>query len=270
MQQFNIIHGLESQEYSWKKTVPFTMSSTATGESESIEFSGSLENMKSMAETFLAEGNATLQVSCSVTRQAAGMATLQVSRVWYNAPGGGAGDGEGDGESDSESTSEPPGSSESSPLIDISFNEVQIPILCHPIVTSQNFPDSSDQMVALRMRARGADDNQVFVAQGNVTRTVGEVLENVNAEVVELVSNQEYFLDITVTYTVRWEVDSNSLPSFGVFPRIEAPKNAPKLSGKRNWLFCGGGISVQGDKIFATKVYKGSDVKGWSKDAYSG
>lgn len=269
MQQFNIIHGLESQEYSWKKTVPNTMPGTATGEAESLEFSGSLESMKSMAESFLTEGNATLQVSCSVSRQEAGMAKLQVSRVWYNVTGGDAGDVGSDGESGSGSTAAPPGSSEASPLIDISFNEVQVPILCHPKVTSLGLEDSSAQMVALRMRARGADDNQVFVAQGNVTQTVGEALKNVSPDIVELVGKQEYFLDITVTYSVRWEVDSNSRPSFGAFPRIEAPKDAPKLSGKRNWLFCGGGISVQGDKIFATKVYKSSDVNGWSKDSYS-
>lgn len=269
MQSYNIIEGLEAQEYSWKKQNPESMAGTPTTESETLSFSGSLVAMKALAEKFLQEGNMELLVSCNITRDVANMAQLQVTRAWYHAPAlGGDDEEESGGGGESSPSQGVPGSSESNPVISFDFTEVQVPILTHPLVTKQQYQEDGKEMIALRMHAKGADRWQTFTAQANEVVTVGEVLEGLPSEVVNLVGSQEFYLDVVVTCTYRWEVTGDKLPDFGTFPRIESPPKAPKLSGERNWLFCGGGLSMEGGRIMASKTYKSSDVKGWNKDCY--
>lgn len=276
MQSFNIIEGLEEQSYSWSKVAPRKMSGTTTGETETLNFTGSTLSMKSLAQHFLAEGSATMQVSCTVTRQEADMARLTVTRTYY-----GSGSSEDEPvEPENPDTPEQgqageAGSSEANPLISFDFTEVQQPILTHPLVQAMGLNDISPQWIALRMLSQGADLTQTFSWSGGggepMVYTVAEGLQGVPGDVQKLVGGQQFYLDVMITASVKYEIDgASSLPAFGQVPRIEAPPNAMQLTGGRNWLFCGGGISLEGGRVMVTKVYKSSDAGGWNPECYSG
>lgn len=274
MQSFNIIEGLEEQSYSWSKVSPRKMSGTTTGETETLNFTGSTLSMKSLAQHFLAEGSAAVQVSCTVTRQEADMARLTVTRTYY-----GSGSSE-DEPVEPENPDTPDqgqageaGSSEANPLVEFDYTEVQQPILTHPLVVAQKMGAKHPSMIALRMFAQGSDENQTF-SWGNSgelnVNTVGEALGAFPDEVIDLVGSQQFYLDVIITASVKWEIEGTAaLPNFGQVPRIESPPNAIQLTGNRNWLFCGGRISVEGDRVYAVKNYKASDANGWNPVCYA-
>lgn len=270
MQSFNITEGLEAQDYTWRNTVPRKMTGVATGESETLAFTGSVVAMKSMAEQHLALGSGAMQVTCTVTRAEANMARLEVTRTWYTA----------EEEEEEEGGSGTPqagtvGSSESNPSISYEYSEVQLPILTHPLVVAEGLADASAEMIALRMWANGADWSQPFVyatssnAADNEITTVGAALGGVSSKVVSLVGRQQFYLDVCITCRVQYEIDgSSAAPDMGQIPRIEDPPASPTLAGGRNWLFVGGGCSIEGDRVLVTKNYKASDPGGWNPDSY--
>lgn len=272
MQSFNIIEGLEEQSYSWTKVAPRKMSGTTTGETETLNFTGSTLAMKSLAEHFLAEGSATMQVSCTVTRQEADMARLAVTRTYYGGadePDEPVDPEEPEGEAAGEA-----GSSESNPLISFEFTEVQLPILTHPLVQEKGPGDNVPHWAALRMLSQGADEWQPVVwnyGDQQQVYTVGELIGALDPGMVNLVRKQQFYLDVMITASVRYEIDGRStVPNFGQVPRIEAPPKAIQLTGGRNWLFCGGGVTLEGGRVMVTKVYKSSDAGGWNPECYSG
>ncbi len=267
MQYFNIIEGLEASEYTWSKVAPRKVTGTATGETETLNFTGSTLAMKSLAEHYLAEGSQTMQVSCSVTRGEADMARLQVQRTYFLAP-----------EDDSENPENKPpadsvGSSESCPMISVDYIEVQQPILTHPMVQDMGLNEVSPQWIALRMLSQGADMAQTFTwtpSDGNpVVYTVGEGLSGVPGNVQTLVGGKQFFLDVQITANLKYEIDATSeVPDFGEVPRIEQPSGGMKLAAGRNWLFIGGNITKEGDKVMVTKIYKASNAGGWDETIY--
>ena len=274
MLSYNITEGLEAEEYSWSNTKPRTMTGTSTGESETLTFTGSVLAMKSLAQKYLNEGydaasGGGMQVSCAVNRDKAGMATLRVTRAWYGAaesedPEGGSGD-------------TPPasaaGTSESCPCRTVSLTDVQVPILAHSLIQSKGYDPRGATMIALRMYSKGAGIDEPFSVVENgqtVVKTVGEGLAGADTEVIALVAAQEYFLDEVITVTDKYELPEGSkMPDFGDYPKIQAPPFAPNLTGDRNWLYCGGEVTREGDRIMVSKIYKASDVNGWNPNAYS-
>lgn len=266
MQYFNIIEGLEASEYSWNKVAPRKVTGTATGESETLNFTGSTLAMKSLAEHYLAEGSKTMQVSCSVTRGEADMARLQVQRTYYQST-----------EDDSENPENKPtagevGSSEACPMISFDYSEVQQPILTHPLIQNLGKSDDDAAMIALQMLSKGADRDQPLTCKAGgetMVTTVGEALWALPDAVVELVGRQQFYLDVQITANLKYEIDATSeVPDFGEVPRIEQPPGGMKLAAGRNWLFLGGNITKEGDKVMVTKIYKASNAGGWDETLY--
>lgn len=278
MQYFNIIDGLEASDYSWSKVAPRRVVGVPTGETETLHFTGATAALKSMAEQFLAEASEKKQVRCEVVRSEADMAKLTVTRTFYYITGGGGEEGEDSGES-----GEPPremagnvGSSESNPIITWEYAEVQQPILTHPLIRKMQLNEKSPQSIALQMLSKGADMEQRFVYSllgggEGVVISVADALAAVPGDVVKLVQQQQFYLDVRLTAHLKYEIDADSkVPDFGMVPRIEKPPGAPKLGQDRNWLFCGGSITQEGDRIMVTKSYKASEVGGWSEECYKG
>lgn len=275
MQSFNITEGLEAAEYTWRKLEPRKVTGVATGESETLAFTGSTLAMKDLAAAYLAEGSAAMQVSCTVTRAEANMARLEVTRTWYTSENEQGPGQEQDPENPPEQPAATAGSSENNPIITFDYAEIQQPILTHPLVVEAGYEAGSDEMVALRMLAQGADMCQTFVQMrssnpaDNEVLTVAEALSGVPAKIKNLVATQQFYLDVAITCSCKFEIDgANSAPDMGQIPRIEDPPRAPTLCGNRNWLFVGGGVSLEGDRVMVTKNYKASDAGGWNPDAY--
>ena len=276
MHEFNIIDGLEAVDYSWSNSEPRQMRGTATGETETLTYTGRMAAMKAMAKAQLGQGSQSMQVRANITRMEGGMAKLSITRTYY-----GSGSSE-DEPVDPENPEDPgeaaageAGSSEANPLISFDFTEVQQPILTHPLVQAMGLNEVSPQWIALRMLSQGADLTQTFnwsTGGGEpMVYTVEEGLQGVPSDVQKLVGGQQFYLDVMITASVKYEIDgASSLPAFGQVPRIEAPPNAMQLTGGRNWLFCGGGISLEGGRVMVTKVYKSSDAGGWNPECYSG
>lgn len=275
MHEFNIIDGLEAVDYSWSNSAPRQMRGTATGETETLTYTGRMAAMKAMAKAQLAQGSQSMQVRAAITRMEGGMAKLSITRTYY-------GSGSSEEPEDPENPETPPeaaagdaGSSEANPLVSFDFTDVQQPILTHPLVQAMGLNDASPQWIALRMLSQGADLTQTFSWSGGggepMVYTVAEGLQGVPGDVQKLVGGQQFYLDVMITASVKYEIDGASgLPSFGQVPRIEAPPNAIQLTGGRNWLFCGGGLSLEGGRVMVTKVYKSSEAGGWNPECYSG
>lgn len=273
MQTFNFTEGLQSVSETWKKTNPAEMGSTPTSEVSTMEFTGSFDYLKNtLAPQFLEQGSAECQVNCSITRMAGGVGRLVVTKTFYNpivvpddpddpdSPGGG-------------STAGSAGSSASNPIYEIEIGERQLPILVHPLVKAQGYDPKSAAWIALKMLSNGSDENETFtIGAGTdlVAYTVGEALEHVPSGVVALVSGQSSFLDVAVTLTVKWELDAAAAaPNVGEFMKIATPEGAPPLSGDRNWLLAGGGVTIEGDRAMMVKKYIASEPGGWKEEAYS-
>ncbi len=280
MQYFNIIDGLEASEYSWSKVAPRRVVGVPTGETETLHYTGVTAALKAKAEDFLAEATEKKQVRCTVTRSEADMAKLTVTRTFYYVTiEGGEEEGEDGGEGGGDTVPQRAGdvgSSESNPIISFEFNEVQQPIMTHPLVTKFQYSELSDECIALNMLSKGADLEQRFVSSSSgdgapVVTSVGLALRSVPADVVKLVRSMQFYLDVHITAHLKYEIDADgAVPNFGVVPRIESPPVAIKLGQGRNWLFCGGNITKEGDRIMVTKSYKASESGGWNEDIYGG
>ena len=272
MHEFNIIDGLEAVDYSWSNSEPRQMRGTATGETETLTYTGRMAAMKAMANAQLWQGSQSMQVRANITRMEGGMAKLSITRTYYGS--GSSEDPEHPGGAGVPAAGEA-GSSEANPLVSFDYTEVQQPILTHPLVVAMGLNEVSPQWIALRMLSQGADLTQTFnwsMGGGEpMVYTVEEGLQGVPSDVQKLVGGQQFYLDVIITASVKYEIDGASrLPAFGNVPRIEAPPNVMQLTGGRDWLFCGGGISLEGGRVLVTKVYKSSGAGGWDPKCYSG
>lgn len=274
MQSFNIIDGLESKTYSWRKSNPANPSGVQTSEVEVKTYSGSVTYLKNtLAPLFLAEGSRTMQVACSINAQGGGMGEMSVTRTYYDSAGGGDDGGDdGGGGGGSAPPAGQVGTTAENPVYDIQISENNIPILLHPKVKDANLSPGSAEEIALRMLSNGADENATFTtgtADKPVAHTVGEALSEVSAEVRALVSKQSSFLSAGMVLTVRWQIDGTEpAPDIGDFFRIATPEGPVGTPSGRNWLLAGGGATIEGDRVFMVKKYILSEPGGWDETIY--
>ena len=272
MQSFNIVDGLESNTYSWRKANPASPVGVPTSEVETRTFSGHLTYLRdTVAPTLLSGGSEACQVACSLTARGGGMAELTVTRTWYSAaedgdedePGGGSG-GNVAGEV---------GSTAENPAYSFQVTENRIPILLHPIVQEAQISPSSYQGIALRMLANGADENATFTvgsADNPRPYTVGIALEHVQDKVKDLVANQSTYLSPGLVLDVRWQIDGDmAVPELSNFFKIATPEGGIKAPSNRNWLLAGGGAVIENGRVYMSKKYILSEPGGWDETLYS-
>lgn len=267
MQSYNIVDGLESSGYTWRKANPANPGGVPTSEVEMKTYSGHLEHLKNeVAPTFLAAGSATCQVACSLTARGGGMAELTVTRTWYSVAedeeGGSGGNVAGE-----------VGTSSSNPVYSFQVTENRIPILLHPLIQEAGISPSSYQGIALRMLANGADENATFTvgtAENPQPWTVGLALEHVSETVKNLVAGQSTYFSPGLVLEVRWQITGDmEVPQLGGFFKIATPEGGIAAPSGRNWLLAGGGASIENGRVYMSKKYILSEPGGWDETLYS-
>lgn len=273
MQSFNIVEGLESETYTWKKSNPAAPSGAATTEVETRTYSGSLFYLQqTLAPALLASGTDTRQVTVQITRKGGGMAELTMTATYFDGQDQGGGDPDDPGSGSGSAPAGSVGTSAENPVYDIQITENRIPILLHPRVREQDYAPESAEGIALRMLCNGSDFNASFTtgsAEYPVPWTVGDALENVPWDIIELVSSQSEYLAPGLVLTVRWQIDGAApAPDVGDFFRVATPEGPVSTPEGRNWLLAGGGATIEGDRVMMTKKYILSDPGGWDETLY--
>lgn len=265
----NITDGLESTTYRWSKVSPTNMLGSPTGESETFTFTGSEDYLKNtLAPTHLATASEALQVNCSLSRLPGGMAELTVTKTGYIAAP------EDDPSTPGTGLAGATGTSSAAPIVQIDVAEAQDPIMTHPTVTAAGFAPDSPQFIALNMLASGHDMMATFSTPDStdgspVVWTVFDALRGVGADVIALVQSASSYLVPNITMTIKWALaDDAAVPSFGQYFTIQTPENAPSVSGGRNWLYLGGGMTLEGGSAMVVKKYKLSGPGGWNSAVY--
>ena len=276
MQSYNIIDGLESNSYTWRKANPASPVGVPTSEVETRTYSGHLTYLRdTVAPTLLSDGSEACQVACSLTARGGGMAELTVTRTWYSAAageGGGGDDSGGSGGSGGNVAGEV-GSSSDNPVYSFQVTENRIPILLHPLIEEAGVSPSSAQGIALRMLANGADENATFTvgsADNPTPYTVGLALEHVPDKVKTLVASQSSYLSPGLVLEVRWQIKGDmAVPQVSDFFKIATPEGNISTPSDRNWLLAGGGAVIENGRVYMSKKYILSEPGGWDKTLYS-
>lgn len=269
MQSYNIVEGLESNSYTWRKANPANPEGVPTSEVETRTYTGHLTYLRDVvASTLLSGGSPVCQVACSLTARGGGMAELTVTRTWYSA----AEDDGGSGGSGGNVAGEV-GSSADNPVYSFQVTENRIPILLHPTVKEAEISPSSYQGIALRMLANGADENATFTvgdAENPQPYTVGVALEHVPDRVKDLVANQSSYLSPGLVLDVRWQIEGDmTVPALSDFFKIATPEGNITTPSDRDWLLAGGGAVIENGRVYMTKKYILSEPGGWDKSLYS-
>lgn len=247
-------HSIVRKSRSYRDTQPRDLSGyTATGEAESETWEGSWDEMVAKAQADIAAASKTCQVSVSVSSSANGdRATYSLTRTTYAK----------NDELYSDSTSAAGvGKTADNPSFSTDVQEVEAAILTAPIIASKNY--SGDTLAALQHIAKGGSEFDFIYISGGVAAEVVHLLP-ADSDVVDLVRNQESFLDARVVHSVSWETDSIPDLLSEVMTVVDTPTGAPAVPD-RDWLYVGGSLSNDGTVTRATKKYWLSGPGGWAK-----
>lgn len=253
MSQILLGQSIVRKSRSYRDTQPRDLSGySATGEAESETWEGSWDEMVAKAQADIALASKTCQVSVSVTSSANGdRASYSVTRTTYAL----------NSDLYDESSAAGVGKTAANPSFSTDVQEVEAAILTAPVITAKNY--NSDTLAALQHIAKGGSEFDFIYNSSGVAVEVVHLLP-AEADIVDLVRNQESYLDARVVHSVSWETDTVPDLLSGAMTVVSAPTGAPTVPN-REWLYVGGSLSNDGTVTRATKKYWLSGPGGWSQ-----
>lgn len=225
--------------------------SVATGVADSYKLTGRWAEVVAEGEKLATDPADAWQLSITATRIGGDMGELTVSRTEY-AQAGGSGGGESE-----------LGTAEN-PTYTCSYSLQAEPLLVHPMFSELS---EGEQWLLQQVEAGAHPDSpQEFGGMKGELRKLCNAMSGTGQKALSF-----YLRGVTQYYEVHGEATArwSGGPRAYEIGKICSPPGLLNTPAGRNWICCGTGVELSGDKVVYSAQFRLSGRGGWDKELYS-
>lgn len=235
---------------SWSRAAGESFS-VATGVTESYKLTGRWDEIVAKGEALASAPADAWQVTATATRIGGNMGELSVSLTEYAEAGG------SDGEEAELGTAE-------NPTYTCSYSLQPEPLLVHPMFAG--LTDGERWLLQQVEAGAHPDSPQEFGGQKGTLRAMCAAMGSTGKRALDF-----YLRGVTQYYEVHGEVTArwSGSPRAYEIGKICSPPGLLDTPTGRNWICCGTGVELSGDKIIYSAQFRLSGRDGWDQELYS-